>query len=116
MRDRAPRKLVKFSSPNIDMALTLAESVACSLAASESDMASMVQSHMCNHFLVTRLPFPDAFWELREQVAGARACVDCSDGMIFCWFESSVVYCQGECPEPIIMGPGRVRELQPARL
>src|SRR5260370_19352862 len=57
------------------------------------------------------LPFPDAFWELREQVAGARARVDGSDGMVFCWFESSVVYCQGECPEPIIMGPGRVREL-----
>ena len=26
--------------------------------------------------------------------------------MVFCWFESSVVYCEGECPEPIILGPG----------
>ena len=74
-------------------------------------MASMVQSHMSNHFLVTRLPFPDAFWELRKQVAGARARIDGSDGMIFCWFEPSIVYCQGECPEPIIMGAGRMLEL-----
>src|SRR5712692_6983551 len=60
----------------------------------------------------SRLRFPDAFWELRKQVAGARARIDGRDGMVFSWFESRVVYCQGECPEPIIMGPGQMRELQ----